>query len=52
MKRRCLYRCPKCGTEKTISMSDPTWIVVTCTNGCTDNDGWRTVMKLMEEETP
>ncbi len=48
MKRKCLYRCPKCGTDETI------WVrgvdrIVTCPN-CTDDEGWRTVMKLVEAE--
>ena len=49
MKRRCVYRCPACGTEETITMSDADRIV-TCGNDCTDDEGWRTVMKLMEVE--
>lgn len=50
MKRKCLYRCPKCGTEETIWMRDIDRIV-TCTDECTDDEGWRTVMKLMEVES-
>ena len=46
MKRLCLYRCPTCGKEETILMSD-TDRIVTC-GDCTDDEGWRTVMVLME----
>ena len=50
MKRRCLYRCPTCGTEETIQMSD-TGRIVTCGEAdCTDDEGWRTVMVLAEVE--
>ncbi len=47
MKQLCLYRCPKCGTEEEIWMSD-TERIVTCSDECTDDEGWRTVMVLME----
>ena len=53
MKRPCLYRCPKCGTEEKFEMGaldHQGMRIVTCGNGCTDDDGWRTVMTLMERE--
>ncbi len=49
MKRNCLYRCPKCGTEKTIIRTAGVDRIVTCAE-CTDDEGWRIVMKLMEAE--
>lgn len=48
MKRKCLYRCPKCGTEEEFVMGaldHQGMRIVTCSE-CTDDDGWRTVMVL------
>ncbi len=46
MKRERLYRCPECGREEGIVTSDPNRIV-TCSS-CTDEEGWRMVMNLVE----